>query len=534
MALPILRRLFFSVMLIGAITASWAETPAARRIVFVGDSITGLGRNRDAGFINEMEKALRATNNDTEWTLVALGGSGQSVGTWRGVEKNSRSREQILDVPNVKVQETLSQPADLLVVMLGMNDVIAPYIDGSEASLDRWVSDYESLVASLRERLHPGTVALASITPCTEDSSSPQNQLIDRLNKRVRDLATKLNAIYLPTAETAREILSAGRKFRPDFHISYDFVHPNEAGHQAIAIGMLEGLKYSDAAQWLRAEHLPEHLRSTDTPSWEILGIRPEDSSGRFTFEMRAHFSTKSDRQEELHIIPPEGWTANPITLRHSGDTFTLTGIPNRLRNKFLLTVGGNPQAPSISGDIPAPWIVSTGLIQPFWTGETFDPAKARTPLDDAIEKNSDFISVSPPELRWAQVFPSFKYAGGESASNLDFFALTHPVNFEGGYAARWIYSKNQQEVKIKLSTQMFAGQLSVSLWLNGQQLYQGQLEKEAAKTHILNATLTPKWNTLVVKSNHRRFLWQFAVDVLSSDDMLRYAAHPPSEGAAP
>ena len=534
-AFSVLRCLFFALILIGPVAASWAESPpAAQRIVFVGDSITGLGRNREAGFINEMEKALRTTRPDTEWTLIALGGSGQSVKTWRGIEEKSRTQELTLDVPNVKVQEALSQPADLLVVMLGMNDVISPYVDGSEASLDRWVSNYESLIGSLRERIHPGTVALAGITPCTEDLSSPKNQLIDRMNKRVRELAAKLGAVYLPTSETAKEVLSAGRKVRPDFHITYDFVHPNEAGHQAIAIGMLEGLKQNDAARWLRTGRLAGHLQSTGAPSWEIISIRPDAEPGRFTFEIRAHFPTSSDHPNELHITPPDGWTASAATLRHSGDTFTLTGKPDRLRNRFALALAGKPEGGSVEGYLPAPWLVSAGLVQPFWSGETFDSAKARISLDDVIAKNGDFLSASPPELHWKEVFPSLNYAGGESPSNIDFFAIVHPVYFEGGYAARWVYSEKRQDVKIKLSTNLFAGRLFVGLSLNGSSLYQGQLEKEPSKTASVDAVLNPGWNTLVVKINHWRWLWQLAVDVISPDEALRYAAHPPASDAKP
>lgn len=532
-AFAVLRGLLFVLVLIGSVAGLWAESPAAaQRVVFVGDSITGLGRNREAGFINEMEKALRATRPDTEWTLIALGGSGQSVKTWRGIEEKSRTQELTLDVPNVKVQEILSQPADLLVVMLGMNDVISPYVDGSEASLDRWVSDYEGLIGSLRERIHPGTVALAGVTPCTEDLSSPKNQLIERMNKRVRELAAKLGAVYLPTSETAREVLATGRKVRPDFHITYDFVHPNEAGHQGIAIGMLEGLKHKEAAQWLRAERLAGLLRSTGAPSWEVVGIRPESQPGRFTFEIRAHFPTGPDHQGALRITPPEGWTASATTLRHSGETFTLTGTPDRLRNRFTLAMEG--PGGSVEGYLPAPWLVSAGLVQPFWTGETFDAAQARTSLDDVIAKNGDFLSASPPELHWKEVFPSLNYAGGDSPSNIDFFAIVHPVYFEGGYAARWIYSEKRQEVKIKLSTQLFAGRLFLGLSLNGSSLYQGQLEKEPSKTVAVDAVLDPGWNTLVVKINHWRWLWQVAVDVMSPDDTLRYSALPPPKGRAP
>ena len=110
---------------------------ANARVVFCGDSITGQGGGwLGAGYCFQMEWALKQRHPDATPKLVALGGSGMGVGNWIGVEKNSRTTEAMLDVKEVGVKANLDQPADVLVVMLGMNDVLAPYIGGTDADLD--------------------------------------------------------------------------------------------------------------------------------------------------------------------------------------------------------------------------------------------------------------------------------------------------------------------------------------------------------------------------------------------------------------
>ena len=111
---------------------------ATARVVFCGDSITGQGGGwLGAGYCFQMEWALKQRHPDATPKLVALGGSGMGVGNWIGVEKNSRTTEARLDVKEIGVKANLDQPADVLVVMLGMNDVLAPYIGGTDADLDK-------------------------------------------------------------------------------------------------------------------------------------------------------------------------------------------------------------------------------------------------------------------------------------------------------------------------------------------------------------------------------------------------------------
>ena len=233
------------------------------RIVFVGDSITGQGGGwLGAGYVFKMREALRAVYPEGQHDLVPLGGSGMGVGAWLGLAKDEARQKCDLDVKGVEVAAALSQPADRLVVMLGMNDVLAPYVSDTEAGLDQWIADYRELVGRLSARLKPRVIALATITPQTEDPETPMNRVLARMNQRITTLAADLKAGVLPTNALYWEALAQGRKTQADFSLAGDRIHPTPVGHVTVAIAMLRGLGEEKAAAWLREERLAKALAS--------------------------------------------------------------------------------------------------------------------------------------------------------------------------------------------------------------------------------------------------------------------------------
>ena len=98
---------------------------------------------------------------------------------------------------------------------------------------------------------------------CTEDLASPKNRIVEKLNAQAATLAKELNLLWLPTNETIRDVLQQGRRLKPDFHVTYDYIHPNEPGHIAIAIAMLRGLGEEVAAKTLADQRLPKALEKS-------------------------------------------------------------------------------------------------------------------------------------------------------------------------------------------------------------------------------------------------------------------------------
>lgn len=261
-----------------AIAADSASLNSNARVVFIGDSITGQGGGwLNTGYVFKIREALTATYPDSKPDLVPLGGSGMGVGAWLNLAKNEDKQKHDLDVKGIEVAAALSKPADVMIVMLGMNDVLAPYVNESDESLDQWIANYRELVTTLSARLKPKVIGLATITPQTEDPGTPKNRVMNRMNARIFRLSTELQASLLPTDSLYWLTLSEARHSQPDFSLSADRIHPNPTGHAVIARAMLIGLGEQKAAEWLKTECLEKTLANlkptpvpTPPPPWLV------------------------------------------------------------------------------------------------------------------------------------------------------------------------------------------------------------------------------------------------------------------------
>lgn len=324
------------------LTPAHAETPS--RIVFVGDSITGQGGGwLNTGYVFKIRDALAAAHPTSAPDLVPLGGSGMGINSWLSLTKDATKQTRDLDVKGVQVAEALSKPADALIIMLGMNDVLAPYVNDTDASLDQWLTHYRELVTFLREKLKPKTLCIATITPQTEDPGSPKNRVMARMNQRLEKLAADLHATLAPTNQMYWQTLQEGRKTQPDFTLAGDRIHPNAAGHLTIAAAMLTALGEADASTWLRSGPLAKILTAlksvpspTPPPPWLVTsGLilhpwqnqpSPADLAPNATDEA-------IEKQKPFWLVPPQTWRpfqssinltdgANPGSVDFAGITF--------------------------------------------------------------------------------------------------------------------------------------------------------------------------------------------------------------------
>jgi lysophospholipase L1-like esterase len=438
-------------------TAIAAESPLLHpddRIVFAGDSITGQGWNNGQGFIHQIEAALHKKWPEGKLQAIGLGGSGVSVGAWQNFEKRSREGPVILDVKDVDVKATLDHGADVLIIMLGMNDLLAPYVKEQAADLDAWAERYQALIAALRERAKPRVIALATISLCTEDPASPKNRVRDQLNARLIKLAASEHCIVLPVGETMLAQLQKGRARLPDFHVTGDFVHPNSHGHASIAIGMLKGL----------GEH-----------------------------ELATQLTQKADAA--IAQQKPTTTSASPA---------------------------------------PAPWLVATGLLNPqAWPGNKFDPTKGLLPCDALIAQGRiGEAKATEPKLHWQEYHPSVNFTGGADPTSIDFTAASFGATHEVGYALRWIHSDKARPIRLKLSTQTFAGTIALTAWLNGTELYAKPINEEPKHRIDLPTQLNQGWNCLALKCNHLTWQWQVSATLEGVDGDrlvdLRFSAEAP------
>jgi lysophospholipase L1-like esterase len=503
------------------------------RIVFVGDSITGLGSNNTKGFAHLIEQALRRTRPRNTMTFSCLGGSGQSVGSWLNLEKTSRQKDFNLDVPNVGVKTTLDRGADVLLIMLGMNDILAPYVTGEPEALDAWTDNYRKLIHALRQRVHPRVMALCTITPATEDFASPKNRVIAQLNERAAGLTRQQRCLVLPTHETMRALLGEGRRHRADFHVTYDFVHPNAAGHVAIAEAMLKGLGEQSAAHLLEQEYDADLRRTLGEGPSLACSAQPVDgplNAVGQTFRLCYWWTTGAEHEQgfpRVSVVPPQGWEVTPPFRSGASGEFTVKGQPNRLENVLTVEATAGAATQRIRTVIPAPWLVGTGIINgSAWQGGRFDPARGRLPLDASFSQGSGLGQPAAGKeakgLAWQRYFASVNYTGGPDPASVDFWQATFGRTFEAGYAARWIHSQRDRPVTLRLASTAFAGNIGLSVWLNGRPLYAGTITGEPGKKASVQGTLRRGENCLVLKCNHCTWLWQASVGVegVAADDL--------------
>jgi lysophospholipase L1-like esterase len=500
------------------------------RIVFIGDSITGQGGNSPQGWVHLIDEALRAARPGNTYSLVALGGSGQGVTTWMHVEKKSRTETFALDVKANDVKTNLDQPADVVISMLGMNDVLFPRVADTPESAERWAADYTKLIQTLRERVTPRVFAVATPTLCTEDDASPKNRVMRDLIAQLTTLAVNENCVVLPTHETMREFLDQGRRASPEFHVTSDFVHPNNAGHVAIAVGMLRGLGETAAAEWLQKKYAP-HIFKPRPLSWRIDRLNTESRTlgAPESFRIRYYRNAPRSSASSVTLDVPAGWRV--VSRQHpdaAGGEFVVEGVPATLITKFQLTADGQKAALSI----PAPWLIGTTNIgRTGWEGDKFNPSLKPIPQDEAFSKGEGFgqpTELAPGRaLVWSHYIGSIDYGGGNTPGAVDMAGVSFFQNFDVAYGVRWIRSTAERPVGVRIRRLGFVSPSHLTVWLNGKDVYTGQLS--AAPSAAIPVTLNPGWNALVFKSNNWQVQWQFAIDLVGEDlDSLQASAIPP------
>jgi lysophospholipase L1-like esterase len=544
---------------------------AGDRIVFVGDSITGLGERNEGGFVRLMRDALAKTHPEAKFELVTLGQSGATVGTWMNNEARSRDpkeKEFFTDVPNVGVKDTFGKRVDVLVIMLGMNDILMPVLTDPDKWLEDWEKGYVQLVQTLRGRLHPRVIALGQCTMATEDVDGPTNKFIDRLNARVAAAADKSGCLPLPTNDWYKRVLATGRRFRPDFHVTYDYIHPTKEGQMGIAMGMLQGLGEEKSQEAVLTDCLAPVIRAMrkgGSTSFRVVALG--DLGDRRSFFVTLWCEDARGRDSKIKWSLPQSWTVVSVQEESAastrGSAYMVRGAPDRIGNVCMVERLPGPDAktptvPAAQGRIliRPPWFLASGIFYT-WADHKFDEKAARTPIDDAIEQGKDFTRpidvrmhdnpnvTDPPQrgtLKWLRFFPIVNYTGGDAAGNADFMGIVYPRSWETGYGARWVWSDRDRPVRIGVSSAGFTRGIYMFVWLNGKKQYSGEVSEQPDMRTEVTARLKQGWNCLAFRCCHRSYFYQCGVELLPADkgdalDDLRYSvvfkdAHSPPPAA--
>ena len=484
---------------------------SAERIIVAGDSITGHSKNLGGkvGYFYQFNQALQEAGV-TGVELIPLGGSGQSVSSWRNVVKNSREKEEKLDIKDYTVKTELDRGADTLVIFLGMNDTLAPYT--SLERLDQWKKQYQQLIDDLKARTKFTKLVLASPTMCTENPETYKNRMMAGMDQLVDELVKENNAVKMESFQEFLRYWKLGRMSNPNFRMTLDFVHGNQNGHFAITTALLKAVGQEKAAQlWYEKNRKNLGAAALGEAGMLLYTVNSEQPG---TLVVHGEFGNFKAEQIETKL--PTGWSQQELT--RSGETFTLTlKLPAALPLQSTVKVtardaGGKELTRELT--VAAPWLVAAGLPGPRWfNGKDFDVEKQLTPLDQALAASNDYrtapVDAKGTPANWLVYYPTGEVTGGTDPNSVDFASFADARAFDQGLMIRYLHSEQGGKARLKLSRRIFAGSIGATVYLNGQRVFGGFLDKGEATAEV---ELKPGWNLLAAKCSH--VTWQFQLSV--------------------
>lgn len=221
--------------------------PEAKRIVFLGDSITHSGQ-----YIEYVETVLLA-NTDRHYEFLDLGLSSETVS---GLSEEGHAGGKF---PRPDLHERLDRvlaktKPDLLVACYGMNCGIYEPLDAAR------FQKYKDGILWLRDTARSAGAKVIHLTPPTYDSVPVKgkfpyyNNVLGTYAKWLIDQRAKGWQV-IDIHEPMDAALAAKRKSDPDFAFAKDGVHPNAQGHWVIA------------QQILRAWDVPQDYQLEDFTS---------------------------------------------------------------------------------------------------------------------------------------------------------------------------------------------------------------------------------------------------------------------------
>lgn len=200
-------------------------------ILFQGDSITD---------------GKRLQGKENEWDLNHQMGHGYAyiINARLGAdypEKNFKfinrgiSGNRVADLYGRWKEDTLNLKPDVLSILVGINDCGSTIYDQAGSDPARFEKIYQLLLDEMREVNPDVKLVLMEpfVLPVGERKTNFEkwNGLICPLQERVRKLAGKNQAVFVPLQEKFNELCSVRE---PEYWV-WDGVHPTVSGHQILA-----------------------------------------------------------------------------------------------------------------------------------------------------------------------------------------------------------------------------------------------------------------------------------------------------------
>ncbi len=516
------------------------------RIIFVGDSITAQSVGGSRGYYHQFTNALQTVYPAYKNEVISLGFSGNTLFDWKDtLEVKSRTQSVPANCGGFDVQTAFAKHGDLVLILLGMNDILKPTMRDDEAVLQTWKAKYRELIAAIRERVTPREIVLCEITPLTEDPLSPKNRVRDRLTQLARELAQEEKCRVADTGAFVFDVVARCRKVRQDYHVIPDTVHPQQPlGHAAIARGMVAGLqdeKLTDAFDaFIDAEIAKMKPAKPAVTYW----FKPQPgcaaSGAQQTYRLSCYWNDGAEAQAArvptFSLELPEGWRVDGAPVTAAEATFTFRGTPERLQTPVTIVAKVGDDVIRTTVQIPAPWRVVCGPDNGgTWVSNRFYAPTNSVPFMEAdLVAGKHFVepfSDAQKTYGWQVNTPCVDYTAGDDPNAVVPYSLVFGSDRDVLYAVRWVYSAKARPVRIQLSHRTFSATHGFVVWINGERAMIEDLNRSGKNKVAGEAALKQGWNCLLVRNDHLQWQRQFACALLPAEgdtlDDLRYAIMP-------
>ena len=197
-------------------------------ILFIGDSVTDCGRNREdlsdlgPSYVKKIDSYLKAFCADMELRVMNKGVSGNRV-----IDLQARWQD-----------DCLCYKPDIINILIGINDCWRRFDNNDSTSAEDFEKRYDSILLAAQKTGAKLTLMEPFVLPYPADRTLWREDLDPKI-QMARKLARKYEAKLIPLDGILASLITSKE---PQFY-SADGVHPTNAGHAVIAKAWLEAMK---------------------------------------------------------------------------------------------------------------------------------------------------------------------------------------------------------------------------------------------------------------------------------------------------
>lgn len=191
------------------------------RLIFIGDSVTDTGRDRDnklslgTGYVQKVAQQLKVSYPNHRYECINKGINGNRV-----IDLQERWQEDCLDYN-----------PELLSILIGVNDVWRRYDSNDPTSVHAFERVYRDILSQAKAKTKAKIIILEPFLLHTPKDRIAWRDDLDPKRAVVKKLAEEFKAVFIPFDKIMTD---EAIKKSPEYWAA-DGVHPTDAGHGLIA-----------------------------------------------------------------------------------------------------------------------------------------------------------------------------------------------------------------------------------------------------------------------------------------------------------